>query len=361
MIAHALRHAGTGTRAAVRTGSRPDARRTLQLALAGVWLLDAALQYQPFMFTRAFGQALAATAMANVPLVSEPILWSASQVEQHAAVSNAAFATIQLLLAAGIAWPRTVRVGLAASVAWSFAVWWLGEGFGGMLTGIASPLTGAPGAAVLYALLAGLLWPSEGSAGQAPFTAARAAGVRAARALWFMCWMILASTALWPQNRAPQAMAVQILDAGDGEPAWLAVLDRHAAVLAARMGPAAPLMVAVVLTVIAVAVWLPAPAVRAGLVLAIASAALIWMLGEAFGGILTGQATDPNTGPLLALLALAYWPAARVHRPAPPAQAGSAAGAHTSRGRGRAGRAGRGRGCRVTSWVSRRRGSGTAA
>ena len=39
-------------------------------------------------------------------------------------------------------------------------------------------------------------------------------------------------------------------------------------------------------------------------------AAVIWVFGEAFGVILTGGGTDPNSGPLLALLALAYWPAA---------------------------------------------------
>ncbi len=39
-------------------------------------------------------------------------------------------------------------------------------------------------------------------------------------------------------------------------------------------------------------------------------AAFIWVFGEAFGQILTGGATDPNSGPLLALLALAYWPLA---------------------------------------------------
>ena len=37
-------------------------------------------------------------------------------------------------------------------------------------------------------------------------------------------------------------------------------------------------------------------------------AAVIWVIGQAFGMILTGSATDPNSGPLLALLAMAYWP-----------------------------------------------------
>ena len=35
---------------------------------------------------------------------------------------------------------------------------------------------------------------------------------------------------------------------------------------------------------------------------------MIWVFGEALGRILTGGGTDPNSGPLLILLALAYWP-----------------------------------------------------
>ncbi len=45
--------------------------------------------------------------------------------------------------------------------------------------------------------------------------------------------------------------------------------------------------------------------------LAIVVAAVIWVFGEAFGTILAGGATDPNSGPLLILLALAYWPLRR--------------------------------------------------
>ena len=312
MIAHALRDAGqrrTADSQAGQAGSRPDRRRVLQLALAGIWLLDAALQYQPVMFTRAFGQTLAASAMGNPALVADPIGWNASLVQQHAALLNAVFATTQLVLAAGIAWRRTTRIALAASIAWALGGWWLGEGLGGMLAGTASPVTGAPGAAFLYALLAVLLWPADRARGPAPFTAARAVGARTARTLWAALWLVLASVALWPQNRAPQAMAILFLGAGNGEPGWLAGLDRHVAVLAAQRGLAVSVVLAAVLALIGVAVWLPRPALRSALVLAIAVAAVSWVVGEAFGGILTGQGTDPNSGPLLALLTLAFWPA----------------------------------------------------
>jgi hypothetical protein len=44
------------------------------------------------------------------------------------------------------------------------------------------------------------------------------------------------------------------------------------------------------------------------LVLAIAVFAVIWVAVQNFGGILAGGATDPNSGPLVIVLALMYWP-----------------------------------------------------
>ena len=117
-----------------------DPRRRLQLILAGLWLFDGILQYQPAMFTKAFPQMLGGSSEGNPAMVAAPITWSAGLVDHHLALLNAVFATIQVALGFGIAWRPAVRVALAASVAWSLAVWWLGEGFGGILAGTASPV-----------------------------------------------------------------------------------------------------------------------------------------------------------------------------------------------------------------------------
>jgi hypothetical protein len=44
------------------------------------------------------------------------------------------------------------------------------------------------------------------------------------------------------------------------------------------------------------------------LVLAMVVFAAIWVAVQNFGGILAGGATDPNSGLLVILLALVYWP-----------------------------------------------------
>jgi hypothetical protein len=305
-----------GTEAqAARTGL--DARRVLQLVLASIWLVDAMLQYQSAMFTKAFSQMLAASAADNPSVIARPISWDATLVGHHLVLLNTLFATIQLLLGLGIAFQPTVRLALAASVAWSLGVWWFGEGLGGVLSGAASPVNGAPGAVILYALLAVLLWPG-GRDSSALFVAARTVGPHLARALWLVLWLSQAYLALTPANRAPQALNGMISDMESGEPGWLADIDRGAAALVARQGLAASIVLAAALVAIAVAVYLPGPLARAGLLLAIVVAAVIWVVGENLGMILAGGATDPNSGPLLIVLALTYWPARALLRSAPP-------------------------------------------
>jgi hypothetical protein len=295
-----------------------DTRRKLQLALAVIWLLDGVLQYQPVMFTKAFPQMLTAAAAGNPAVVASGVNWSANLVDHHPVLLNAIFATIQLALGLGIAWRATVKLALGASVAWSLAVWWLGEGLGGVLTGTATPVNGAPGAVILYALLAVLLWPAVRNPPAqfaavrnppAPFIAARAVGRPVARASWLVLWGSLAFFALLPASRAPHAISGMISDMASGEPSWLAWIDHHAASALAGHGLPASIALAVAFALVAVGIYLPSRLTRPVIVLAILLATLIW-LAEGLGGIFTGTGTDPNSGPLLALLALAFWPAA---------------------------------------------------
>ena len=302
-----------GPVAAPRTGTpgrvaAPDARRMLQLALAVLWLFDGILQYQPSMFSHTFPQLLAGGAQGNPAIVAGPISWSANIVGQHLVALNAVFATTQLALGLGIAWRPTVKVALAASVAWSLGVWWFGEGLGGVLAGKASPVNGAPGAVILYAVAAILLWPAERDA-PAPFAAARAVGRRAAQAAWLVLWGSLAFFAVLPASRAPQAISNMISAMAPGEPGWLGWLDTHAASALTHRGLPASIVLAGVLALIAVGVYLPARSVRAIVALALAVAAVLW-LAQGLGGVFTGSGTDLNSGPLLALMALAFWPAA---------------------------------------------------
>jgi hypothetical protein len=300
------------------------ARRGLQIALGLIWLLDAALQYQPFMFTHGFvNQIVEAAADGNPAVVLTPATWAGHVISHDVAAWNAVFATIQLVIAMGLLWRPTVRVALAGSIAWSLAVWWLSEGAGDVLTGAASPLTGAPGAVILYALIAVLVWPSRsdapGNDGAGGVAAASPLGRRWSVAAWVVLWGSFTYLILQPAIRAARNLSSTIAGQAAGEPGWLAALDRGAAAATGSHGLAISIVLAAAFILIAAGILLPATTRPAlALALAILAGLAIWVVGENFGGILTGTGTDPNSGPLLILLAVCYWPlqpgARLVHR-----------------------------------------------
>jgi hypothetical protein len=174
-----------------------DLQRTFQLVLATIWLLDAVLQLQPFMFTRGangFSGVLNGIAAGNPSWIAHTITWNASIVYHQPILTNSVFAGIQFLIAFGIIYKGTIRPALALSIIWSLGVWWFGEGLGGIFLGGATPFGGGPGGVLFYAALAVLLWPSEGP--DEPFIAARTVGVPAAKALWAALWGLLALLSL---------------------------------------------------------------------------------------------------------------------------------------------------------------------
>jgi hypothetical protein len=287
-----------------------DLQRTFQLVLATVWLLDAVLQLQPFMFTRGsngFSGMLNNLAAGNPGWVAHSITWNGSNVYHHPVLSNSVFALVQFLIGFGIVWKRSLKPALALSIVWSLSVWWFGEGLGNFLHGGATPFGGGPGAVLFYALLAVLLWPSEGS--DQPFVAARSVGVTAAKAIWTVVWGLLALLAVVGSGRSPQALH-DLVAAYTGQPGWLGRIDRATASMFLHHGTTAAILLAAVCAVVAVGVYLPLQFTKVALVLGIVTFVFIWVATENFGGILAGGATDPNSGPLVIILVLIYWPLA---------------------------------------------------
>ena len=103
-------------------------RRHLQIALGLLWLLDGALQAQPFMFTRSFAtQVIDGAGQGQPGFVSVPVHWVSIVIGTHPVAWNVPFAALQLLLGMGLLARRTARLALAASIAWALAVWRLGS------------------------------------------------------------------------------------------------------------------------------------------------------------------------------------------------------------------------------------------
>ncbi len=272
-------------------------RRRLQIALGLLWLLDGGLQLQPFMLGTGFArQVVAPTAAGQPHFVAGPVQWAASMIAAHPVAWDVPFAAAQLLIGLGLLVPRTARLALAASVPWSLGVWFFGEGLAGLASGHASLLTGAPGSVFLYGVLALAAWPQVDASHEAP--------ARWLPLAWAVLWVGGAIFQALPGQNTGAAVAGAISSGAGGAPGWLGRLDASVAGWATRHGT----VVVVALVVGEALIGLAAlhrrsrgPAVAAGFVLALA----IWVVGQDLGQLYSGHATDPNTAPIIALLAIA--------------------------------------------------------
>lgn len=277
--------------------------RLAQVALGLLWLIDGALQFQPYMFGKTFITGVILPSAQGQPgVIAGPITWIADLIEPHVAIFNGFAATLQVLIGLGLLSRRTVRPALLVSFVWVGGIWVTGEGLGGFFNNTADPLTGAPGAALLYLIVGLMAWPE----GPVPRLGIRGQqlgllGVRGARAVFAVLWGGFALVWLLPTNNSADAIhnALGNVPTGAG---WLTNLVEDAASATAGHGTVIALALALISGLIACAVARDWHA-RTFLWLSIAIATIFWVLGQGFGGVLTGQATDVNTGPLLILLA----------------------------------------------------------
>jgi hypothetical protein len=287
---HTTERVGTRLRAYFAS----DSRRAFQTALGLVWLLDGALQFQPFMYSKGFIAMLTGTASGQPHWLASSIEWAAHITQHDMTLFNTLFALIQVCIGLGLLFRPTVKSALALSFAWALVVWWFSEGLGMLFAGTPNPLTGAPGAVLLYAIIGLLVWPGERTGGLL--------GARGARAVWATLWLVLAWSWLLAPTSSANATSSAIMSApGTG---WLHSLQSRVASAANGHGFVIALVLALLSAAIGVAVaknWRPMPF----LVLAIVLNVSYWVIGQGFGGIFyTNSATDPNAGPLFVLLAL---------------------------------------------------------
>jgi hypothetical protein len=275
-------------------------RRHLQIALGLIWLLDGGLQFQPFMLRTSFARDVIAPLGDGQPhFVAGPVHWAANLIAAHPVAWDVPFATIQVLIGLGLLFPRTVKLAIVASLPWALGVWFFGEGLSGLASGHASVLTGAPGAVVLYALLALAAWPRRDPAHEAPPTWLPLA--------WAVLWVGGAIFQALPGQNTGTAVAGTIL----GGPGWLGRVDASVARWTMQHGTFVVVALVVVEALIGLGVLhrrSRALAVAAGFVLALA----IWVVAQDIGQLYTGQATDPNSGLIVAVFAIAVLGVRRV-------------------------------------------------
>jgi len=171
--------------ARARTYFASDSRRTIQSVLGLIWLLDGALQFQAFMYSKTgFPVMLGGLAMSGQPhWLSSSLGWGSRLAAGDLSFWNTVFALTQIAIGLGLLYRPTVKLALAGSFVWAFIVWWFGEAFGMLFMNMANPLTGAPGAVLLYALIGAIVWPSARPGGLL--------GARGARIAWAVLWVVM--------------------------------------------------------------------------------------------------------------------------------------------------------------------------
>ncbi len=128
----------------------------------------------------------------------------------------------------------------------------------------------------------------------------------AAKVIWTTLWVFNGFLLLEPSNQMPQAISSTIKSALPGQPGWLHDLLNSSANMLSGTGAWIDSLLAVAMIIIGAGVALnlyPRVMLSVSIVLSLA----IWIFGEGLGGILTGQGTDPNTGPLWIILAGCLW------------------------------------------------------
>ena len=223
-----------------RSVSLVRTQRTLQVVLGLFWLLDAGLQFQPFMFGKGFTTTFLLNNAEGQPDVIRWIITNVGNfVGPHVAVWNTFFALIQVAIGAGLLFRRTVRPALAISFFWAFGVWFFGEGLGLIFTGSASALTGAPGSVFMYGLIGLMAWPRrpgradesvevEQKVGVASSAAAQGiGGAVTPLAVWSGFWALAAVLFLLPNNRTQTSVSSAISGMSSGEPSAYAHFLTH--------------------------------------------------------------------------------------------------------------------------------------
>jgi hypothetical protein len=299
-------------------------RSGLQRVLGIIWLIDGLLQLQPQMFTMNMVNGVMKPMLEGQPGLIKPALqFIVNTTTRYLTGVNLLIAIVQILLGLGFiflsnGWVKRLVI---ASFIWALIVWFGGEGLSMLLTGTAGALTGAPGAVMLYPLIGLAIWPRNPDqqpilSGSTPVTSAD--GLLSRRGLrWALSafWVLMALLQLQPYwwQAGQISGAIGEMTGVNTGPNVVLVNPVLTPLANATANIEVPLNIVLILIFLAIGIALVLPAdqyVRPALIASLVISLLIWYFTQGFGMILTGMATDFNSGLLLVVIALGVWPRA---------------------------------------------------
>jgi hypothetical protein len=316
-------------------------KRSIQVSLGILWLLDGALQLQHQMFSSAFATQVVEPAIQGQPgFVRGPMNFGVHLFLHSPIIFNALFALTQLAIGALILWRRTLKWGLLCSIGWGLVVWIFGEGYGGIFSGHTLLLMGAPGAVIIYVLLALAVMPSRNE--DKPHQKRQSAAYWLVF-VWLVLWVGGGVYQMLPGQDTTSDVSSMISGMAQDAPGWLASLDNHTANVINGFGGQSEkittcssgssmnmtgaqmahmsnescistqsdpgywfiLLIAALQFCIGFGVLLSGIWRKLAIGFGIVFSLVFWVVGQSLGAYFTGLATDPNAGPLFILLGFA--------------------------------------------------------
>jgi hypothetical protein len=295
-------------------------RKQLLRVIGALWLIDGLLQLQPQMFTMNMVNGIMEPTVQNQPSIVAALLKETIAITTaHLTTVNLVIAIVQILLGVLLLSGRWVRETVIASTVWALIVWFGGEGMSMILAGQGSDLTGWPGAVLLYPLLGFAVYPRVATplgsslTGVAPETGddgvvSRLLLRRVLAGFWVVAAVLQLQPYWWQKGQISSAIGAMVGQGGfngvlvDPLPSRLATATANAEI---------PLNLLLILVFLGLgaAIWLTkGRQLQVALIASIVVSVVIWYFAEGFGMIVTGMATDFNSGLLLVGLALAVMP-----------------------------------------------------
>lgn len=307
--------------------NRKITRRTIQLALGSLWLLDGLLQLQPKMFTSDFANNVIYPVASGQPIfIAGPMHFFIHVFLLHPAIFNSFTIITQIFIGVLILYKKTTKIGLLASIMWGLFVWYIGEGLGGIASGHTLILMGAPGAALLYVILSIAILPKNKKQKlNETDTPAKWLPI-----VWSMLWIGGAIYQLLPGQNSVSDISTMIVSNRINQPGWLASIDNHVGNYINNFGTPVlhqanmqmsahqmalmqtqsysgfwfVILLFLIQIYIGIGIFLPKYFRYTALVMGIFISLIFWIIGQSFGGLFTGLATDPNSAILFILFAI---------------------------------------------------------
>ena len=246
--------------------------------------------------------------------VAASVNQGAATMESHQAIFNTGAALIQVAIGFGILYKRTTKPAIAVSFAWVLAVWWFGEAFGMLFMndGDAAHRRARSGAVVRADRRDRVAERPPRRAARRPRRADRLGGAVAGDGV------AVAARGGWRANAIHNA-----INAAPSGMSWLSSVQDGFASITKGNGLIFALVLSAASAAIAIAVarnW----RAKEFLILAAVLNLIFWVVGQGFGGIFQGGATDPNAGLLFIVLAGAMYTLVDVDEEVPRSVSGNA-------------------------------------